>query len=80
MVDNFVTVEKTFERYAAESRAELYELSNSDLMTSVGSITERKIYVSLRKPGYIEVRVYDLSNFSTDLYCDFNSRIRELKH
>lgn len=72
------TIKISFENYSKESRVELDELSKLKLMVSTGYRTERKVYVSVDRPDCIEVRIYDLSNFSQNTYHDFNKKIRNL--
>lgn len=78
MVKVPVTIKRTFEKYSKESKVELDELSKRKILTTTGKLTERKIYVSIERPGVIEVRIYDLSNFSKTLYFDFNKKVKKL--
>lgn len=71
-------VEKTLENYSVESKIELEELSKLNLMVSNGRLSERKIYISIDNPKFLEVRIYDLSNLSVNTYSDFNRRIKKL--
>lgn len=78
MVKVPITINKTFERYVEESTAEIEQLSKLKLLVVTGHITNRTVIVSVDKPGVIEVRVYDLSNFSNKTYCDFNRKVKKL--
>ena len=78
MVKVPVTIKKTFEKYSKESRVELTELSKRKILTTTGRLTERKIYVSIERPEVVEVRIYDLSNFGKNAYCDFNKKVKKL--
>lgn len=71
-------VKKSFVNYKAESEKELEELSKLKVMVANGSITKKEITISIDKPEAIEVRVYNLSNFSKVTYSDFNKRIKKL--
>lgn len=72
------TIKKTFVNYSSESEKELTELSKLRLMAVNGSTTEQKVYLSIDKPTIIEVRIYDLSNFSINTYHDFNKKVKKL--
>ena len=72
------TIKKTFVNYAVESEEELEELSKLKLMVANGRMKEQKVYISIDKPEAIEIRIYDLSNFSINTYSDFNKRIKKL--
>lgn len=78
MVRPFRTVRKTFNKYTSEAEAELEELSKLKLMVANGSISKKEIKLSIDRPEAIEVRIYNLSNFSTKTYSDFNKRIKSL--
>lgn len=78
MVKVPITINKTFERYVKESTAEIEQLSKLKLLVVTGYITNKTVIVSVDKPGVIEVRVYDLSNFSKAMYCDFNRKVKKL--
>ena len=78
MVRPVRTVRKTFNNYTSEAEAELEELSNFKLMVANGSISKKEIQLSIDRPEAIEVRIYNLSNFSTNTYSDFNKRIKSL--
>ena len=78
MVRPLRTVKKTFNNYTSEAEAELEELSKLKLMVANGSITKKEIQLSIDRPEAIEVRIYNLSNFSTNTYSDFNKRIKSL--
>lgn len=78
MVRPLRTVRKTFNNYTSETEAELEELSKLKLMVANGSITKKEIQLSIDRPEAIEVRIYNLSNFSTNTYSDFNKRIKSL--
>ena len=78
MVKVPITINKTFERYVEESTAEIEQLSKLKLLVVTGYITNKTVIVSVDKPGVIEVRVYDLSNFSEAMYCDFNRKVKKL--
>lgn len=71
-------VKKSFVNYKAESEKELEELSKLKVMVANGSITKQEVTISIDKPEAIEVRVYNLSNFSEVTYSDFNKRIKKL--
>lgn len=72
------TIKKSFVNYAVESANELKELSKLKIMVINGRMTEQKIFISIDKPTVIEVRVYDLSNFSKNTYHDFNRKLKKL--
>ena len=72
------TIKKSFENYSSESARELEELSKLKLMVANGSTKEQKVYLSIDKPTALEVRIYDLSNFSVNTYHDFNKKIKKL--
>lgn len=78
MVKVPITINKTFERYVEESTAEIEQLSKLELLVVTGYITNRTVIVSVDKPGVIEVRVYDLSNFGNNTYLDFNRKVKNL--
>ena len=78
MVRSVRTVRKTFNNYTSEAEAELEELSKFKLMVANGSITKKEIQLSIDRPEAIEVIIYNLSNFSTNTYSDFNKRIKSL--
>lgn len=78
MVRPLRTVRKTFNNYTSEAEAELEELSKLKLMVANGSISKKEIQLSIDRPEAIEVRIYNLSNFSTNTYSDFNKRIKSL--
>lgn len=78
MVRPFRTVRKTFNNYTSEAEAELEELSKLKLMVANGRISKKEIQLSIDRPEAIEVRIYNLSNFSTNTYSDFNKRIKSL--
>lgn len=72
------TITKTFVNYSSESERELIELSNLHIKTANGKLTEKKVIISIAKATAIEVRVYDLSNFSKNTYHDFNRKVKKL--
>ena len=72
------TIKKSFVNYSHESRLELKELSKLNLIVTTGRYTEKKIFISISKPGVIEIRIYDLSNFSISTYIDFNKKLKSL--
>ena len=69
------TIKRSFVNYSKESELELKELSKLKIMAISGEYTNQKIYISIDKPKVIEIRIYDLSNFSINIYSDFNRRI-----
>ena len=78
MVRQVKTINKTFVKYAVESANELDELKKLNVMVANGRTKEQKVFISIDKPTVIEVRVYDLSNFSKNTYHDFNRKIKKL--
>ena len=72
------TIKKSFVNYAVESANELKELSKLKIIAISGRMTEQKVFISIDKPTVIEIRVYDLSNFSKNTYSDFNRKIKNL--
>ena len=78
MVRKQITINKTFVNYYSESNAELKELSKSKLMATSGRTKEKKVFISINKSKIIEVRVYDLNNFSQNTYNDFNKKVKKL--
>lgn len=72
------TIKKSFVNYSSESARELKELSKLKLMVSNGSTKEQAVYISIDKPTVLEVRIYDLSNFSVNTYHDFNKKVKRL--
>lgn len=72
------TIKKSFANYSVESERELEELSKLKLMVANGSTKEQKVYISIDKPTAIEIRIYDLSNFSINIYHDFNKKVKKL--
>ena len=72
------TIKKSFVNYSSESARELEELSKLKLMVANGSTKEQKVYLSIDKPTALEVRIYDLSDFSVNTYHDFNKKIKKL--
>lgn len=72
------TIKKSFANYSVESEKELEELSNLKLMVANGSTKEQRVYISIDKPQVIEIRIYDLSNFSVNIYHDFNRKVKNL--
>ena len=72
------TVRKSFDNYSKESQLELKELSKLNIKVATGKYTEQKVYISIDKPKAIEIRIYDLSNFSKNVYNDFNRRVKKL--
>lgn len=72
------TIKRSFDNYSKESELELKELSKLKIMAISGKYTNQKIYISIDKPKAIEIRIYDLSNFSINIYTDFNRRIKKL--
>ncbi len=78
MVREIKTVKKVFIDYAKESKTELKELKKLKLMVSNGRTKEQKVFISIDKPTVIEVRVYDLSNYSKNIYHDFNRKVKKL--
>lgn len=71
-------IKKSFVNYKEESEKELEELSKLKVMVANGSITKQEVTISIDKPEVIEVRIYNLSNFSVATYSDFNKRIKKL--
>ena len=71
-------IKKSFVKYSVESATELNELSKLNIIAVSGRMTEQKIFISIDKPTVIEVRVYDLSNFSINTYSDFNRKLKKL--
>ena len=71
-------IKKSFEDYSSEAKSELEELSKLKVMVVNGSITKQEITIAIDKPEVIEVRVYNLSNFSRTVYSDFNKRTKKL--
>ena len=47
-------------------------------MVANGRTKEQEVFISIDKPTVIEVRVYDLSNFSKNTYHDFNRKVKKL--
>ena len=78
MVREIKTVKKMFVEYAKESETELKELKKLKLMVANGRTKEQKVFISIDKPTVIEVRVYDLSNYSKNIYHDFNKKVKKL--
>ena len=72
------TVKKTFTKYAVESATELDKLKKLKIMAISGAYKEKRIFISIDKATVIEVRVYDLSNFSINTYSDFNKKVKKL--
>ena len=72
------TIKKTFSNYAAESPNELKELRKLKIMVVSGRTKKQKVFISIDKITVIEVRVYDLSNFSKNTYHDFNRKVKNL--
>ena len=66
------TIKKSFVNYAVE------ELSKLKIMVVNGRTKEQKVFISIDKPTVIEIRVYDLSNFSKNTYHDFNRKVKKL--
>ena len=71
-------IKKSFEDYSSEAKSELEELSKLKVIAFNGSTTKKEITISIDKPEAIEVRVYNLSNFSRTVYSDFNKRTKKL--
>ena len=71
-------IKKSFEDYSSEAESELEELSKLKVIAFNGSTTKKEITISIDSSEAIEVRVYNLSNFSNFVYSDFNKRIRKL--
>ena len=71
-------IKKSFVNYAVESANELKELRKLKIMVVNGRTKEQKVFISIDKPTVIEVRVYDLSNFSINTYRDFNRKVKKL--
>lgn len=69
---------KSFVNYGSESESELIELRKLNIIAANGRTKEQKVFISIDKPTGIEVRVYDLSNFSKNTYHDFNHKIKKL--
>jgi len=78
MVREIKTVKKMFVEYAKESETELEELKKLKLTVANGRTKEQKVFISIDKPTVIEVRVYDLSNYSKNIYHDFNRKVKKL--
>ena len=72
------TINKSFVNYAVESESELKELRKLKIMVVNGSTKEQKVFISIDKPTVIEIRVYDLSNYSKNTYHDFNRKVKKL--
>ena len=72
------TITKTFVNYTVEANKELEELSKLNVRASNGRLKEKKVIISIAKPTAIEVRVYDLSNFSINTYHNFNRKVKKL--
>ena len=72
------TIKKSFVNYAVESANELNELRKLKIMVVNGRTKEQKVFISIDKPTVIEIRVYDLSNFSINTYRDFNRKVKKL--
>lgn len=71
-------IKKSFVNYGVESANELKELKKLKVMAVSGRTTEQKIFISIDKPTVIEVREYDLSNYSRTIYSDFNKKLKSL--
>lgn len=71
-------IKKSFENYSSEAKSELEELSKLKVMVVNGSTTKQEVTLAIDKPEAIEVRVYNLSNFSRTVYSDFNKRTKKL--
>lgn len=71
-------IKKSFVNYAEESVLELEELSKLKILTSTGFYSKQQIQIAIEKPEAIEVRIYDLSNWSQKIYLNFNRRIKKL--
>ena len=72
------TINKTFVNYAKESATELKELKKLHIIATSGRTKEQKVFISIDKPKVIEIRVYDLSNYSRNVYNDFNRKVKKL--
>lgn len=71
-------IKKSFNNYSEEAKAELEELSKLNIMAANGSTKKQEVQVSIDKPEAIEVRIYDLSNFSKNYYFNFNRSVKKL--
>ena len=78
MVRQVKTINKTFVKYSVESAKELDELKKLKIMVANGRTKDKKVFISIDKPTVIEIRVYDLSNFSKNTYHDFNRKVKKL--
>ena len=72
------TITKAFKNYSSEAEAELEELSKLKVMAFNGSYSKKEITLSIDKSEAIEVRIYNLTNFSINTYSDFNKRLKDL--
>ena len=72
------TINKTFVNYGSESKTELKELSKLNIMACNGRTKQQKVFISINKSEIVEVRVYDLSNYSINTYNRFNREIKKL--
>ena len=72
------TINKTFVNFSSESKTELKELSKLNIMTCNGRTKQQKVFISINKSEIVEVRVYDLSNYSINIYNRFNREIKKL--
>lgn len=72
------TIKKSFVNYSHESKLELKELSKLNIMVVTGRYGEQKVFISIDKPKVLEIRIYDLSNFSKKTYDDFNRKCKDL--
>lgn len=72
------TINKTFVNFSSESETELKELSKLNIMTCNGRTKQQKVFISINKSEIVEVRVYDLSNYSINIYNRFNREVKKL--
>ncbi len=72
------TIKKTFSNYAVESKAELEELSKLKILAYSGFYSKQEIQIAIEKPEVLEVRIYNLNNYSKNIYSDFNKSIKKL--
>ena len=73
-----MTIKKTFVNYTSEAKTELEELSKLDVIAYNGRLSKQNVYITVKKAEAIEVRIYNLSNFSKNTYTDFNKKVRRM--
>ena len=78
MVKKVKTVKKTFVNYSNEATEEIKELSKLKILTYSGFYSKKEIQVAIDKPEAIEVRIYNLDNYSKAIYTDFNRKLKKL--